>query len=259
MDDLSYRLLQETPSTNTFAKEHLADFSQEYSVIYTQKQTAGRGMEGNHWESEEGKNIAFSIVCQPKTVKPMEQFILSMAIAVDIITVLQQMFPKEKEHFRIKWPNDIYWKDKKLGGILIENSLKGFRLESCIIGIGINVNQEVFKSDAPNPISLKQIFHRETDAIELMKNIAERFRNTLQVIKLTETESNNLLNSKYESIRADYHRLLYRFDNKPYTFQEGDNLFKAKIRKVNNDGKLVLVTANDEEKEFWIKEVKFII
>ena len=211
MDDLSYRLLQETPSTNTFAKEHLTDFSQGYFVIYTQKQTAGRGMEGNHWESEEGKNIAFSIVCQPKTVKPTEQFILSMAIAVDIITVLTQMFPKEKEHFRIKWPNDIYWKDKKLGGILIENSLKGFRLESCIIGIGINVNQEVFKSDAPKPISLKQIFQRETDAIELMKNIAERFRNTLQVIKLTETESNNPLNSTYESIRADYPRLLSRF------------------------------------------------
>lgn len=259
MNKVHYILLPETPSTNTYAKEKLNDFSNVFAVVYTQNQTAGRGMDGNCWEAKAGKNISFSIICHPKMVKPSEQFILSMAIAVDIVTVLQKLFPEEKENFRVKWPNDIYWKDKKLGGILIENSLKGYRMDTCIVGIGINVNQEFFHPEIPNPTSLKQILKHETDAIELMEAIAEQYRNTLDLIKLLENTDNHSLNIKYDSIRDDYHRLLYRFDDKLHPFMEGDKNFEAKIRKVQNDGRLTLVTSDGEEKEYWLKEVKFVI
>lgn len=259
MSEVNYILLPETASTNTYAKENIKDYSHGYSVVYTLNQTAGRGMDGNYWEAEGGKNISFSIICHPRMVKPAEQFVLSMAIAVDIVNVLQKLYPEEKDNFRVKWPNDIYWNDKKLGGILIENTLKGYRMDSCIIGIGINVNQEFFKSDAPNPTSLKQITHRESDPIELMELIAQRFLKTLQVIKLLEDTDNYSLNVKYESIRDNYHRLLYRYDKELHTFQEGDKLFEAMIRKVQNDGRLTLINANGEEKDYWLKEVKFVI
>lgn len=259
MSKTQYILLPETASTNTFAKENLQDFSRDYAVVYTLNQTAGRGMEGNHWESQGGKNISFSIICHPNMVKPSEQFIISMAIAVDIITVLQKLYPVGKDNFKVKWPNDIYWKDKKLGGILIENTLKGYRMDSCIIGIGINVNQEFFKSDAPNPVSLKHILRKETDPIELMELISDQFSQTLQVIKLLEDTDNHSLNIRYDSIRDDYHRLLYRYDNQLHAFQEGDSTFEAKIRKVQNDGRLTLIKASGEEKDYWLKEVKFTL
>ncbi len=259
MSKVRYILLPETPSTNTFAKENINDYSHDYTVVYTQNQTAGRGMDGNTWEAKAGKNISFSIICHPKMVKPSEQFVLSMAIAVDIVHVLQKLYPEEKDCFRVKWPNDIYWNDKKLGGILIENSLKGYRMDTCIVGIGINVNQEFFHPEIPNPISLKQILKREADAIEVMETISEQYNNTLDVIKLLENTDNHSLNIKYDSIRDDYHRLLYRFDDKFYPFMEGEKQFEARIRKVQNDGRLLLVTSDGEEKEYWLKEVKFVI
>ncbi len=259
MSNVHYILLPETPSTNTYAKEKLNDFSHDYIVVYTQNQTAGRGMDGNSWEAKAGKNISFSIVCHPKMVKPAEQFVLSMAIAVDIVTVLQKLYPEEKGNFRVKWPNDIYWNDKKLGGILIENTLKGYRMDTCIVGIGININQEFFHAEIPNPISLKQILKRDADAIEVMELIAERYKNTLDLIKLLEDTDNRSLNIKYDSIRDSYHRLLYRYDNDFHTFQEGEKTFEAKIRKVQNDGRLLLATSDGEEKEYWLKEVKFVI
>lgn len=259
MSKIRYILLPETPSTNTFAKENLNDFSRDYTVVYTQNQTAGRGMDGNTWEAKAGKNVSFSIVCHPKMVKPAEQFVLSMAIAVDIVHVMQKLYPEEKDNFRVKWPNDIYWNDKKLGGILIENTLKGYRMDTCIIGIGINVNQEFFHAEIPNPISLKQILKRETDAIEVMEHISEQFKKTLDIIKLLEDTDNQSMNIKYDSIRDDYHRLLYRFDDRFYPFMECEKSFEARIRKVQNDGKLLLVTHDDEEKEYWLKEVKFVI
>ena len=258
MDDIIYTYLAETASTNTYAKENIQYFPCGFSVIYTPNQTAGRGMDTNSWESEADKNISFSIVCHPKMVKPSEQFILSMAIAVDIVKTLQHYIPEEKDNFRIKWPNDIYWKDKKLGGILIENSLKGFRIDTCIIGIGININQEKFLSDAPNPVSLKQISGENYNKTEIMKSICERYKKTLQIIEFLEDQDNRSLSIGYTSIRANYHRMLYRYDNEWHAFQDTE-IFHAKIKKVQDDGRLLLHREDGTEKDYWLKEVKFII
>lgn len=258
MDDIIYTYLAETTSTNTYAKENIQYFPCGFHVVYSSNQTAGRGMDTNSWESEKGKNITFSIICHPKMVKPSEQFILSMAIAVDIVKTLQDYLPEEKDHFSIKWPNDIYWKDNKLGGILIENTLKGFRMNTCIIGIGININQEKFLSDAPNPISLKQICGEHCNKMTIMESICERFYKTLQIIKLLENQDSHSLNIGYTSIRANYHRLLYRNDNEWHAFHDSE-IFHAKIKKVQDDGRLLLHREDGTEKEYWLKEVKFII
>ena len=120
MSTVSYHQLAEIASTNSYVMENIGNYAAEsVAVVFTESQTAGRGMGSNSWESEAGRNIAFSIVFHPTKVKPAEQFVISMAVSVAIVRVLQEMFAAEKNRFSIKWPNDIYWKDRKLGGILI--------------------------------------------------------------------------------------------------------------------------------------------
>ena len=120
-------------------------------------QTAGRGQAGNSWESEAGKNLLFGLLFHPREVEANRQFILSQAVALSICETLSDY----AEDIRIKWPNDIYWKDRKICGMLIENTLVGRCIENCIIGAGININQQTFCSDAPNPVSLRQITGKE--------------------------------------------------------------------------------------------------
>ena len=147
--------IDETDSTNRWIKEN----GSGDMVVVADYQTAGRGCGTNKWESERGKNLLFSILIHPVEVPVMRQFHISMAISMAIFDALEQYIGDVS----IKWPNDIYWRNGKLGGILIENRLQGGCIKDCIIGIGLNVNQEQFFSDAPNPVSLKQIHAEDTD------------------------------------------------------------------------------------------------
>ena len=151
---------KETDSTNNRLAQ-LCDREniKEFTTLLVDKQTAGKGQRGNSWESAPGMNLTFSTVLYPSALKAREQFTLSMLIALSVYDTLSTY----AEGFSIKWPNDIYWKDKKICGILIENELEGTYLLRCIAGIGVNINQEHFVSPAPNPVSLKQILGRETD------------------------------------------------------------------------------------------------
>lgn len=259
MDSPVYIELAEIPSTNTFVQEHISELLDDYSVVFTTNQTAGRGMDTNSWEAEKGKNISFSILCRPTMVKPDEQFVLSMAIGVDVVKCLSKLLPQEAENFKVKWPNDIYWKDKKLGGILIENSLRGYRIGDCTIGIGLNINQETFLSDAPNPTSLKLITGEEHDGIALMKRIAERYRKTLMLIRLMEDTDSRSMQIAYDNIRADYHRMLWRNDDEMHGYSDSDSTFQARILRVQNDGRLLLRKDDGQEAEYWLKEVRFIL
>ena len=155
--------LNETHSTNSYLRELIMREKEqpEGTVVITDYQTAGRGQKGNSWESERGKNLTFSILLHPNHIPPGKQFILSQLISIAIVGVLK----KYDRHFTIKWPNDIYWKEKKIAGMLIEVDLTGSSLSNAIIGIGININQRHFKSDAPNPVSLTQITGKEHSAI----------------------------------------------------------------------------------------------
>ena len=141
------------PSTNSHAASLLRDNKvSEGAVIYTNYQSAGRGQGGNKWESEENKNLLISIVLFPSMISPADQFLLSMAVSLGICDFLDRYISA----ISIKWPNDIYVKNDKIAGILIENSIMGDHIENTIAGIGININQEKFMSDAPESCFVDQ-------------------------------------------------------------------------------------------------------
>ena len=142
--------ITETDSTNQWVKSHRGDHP---FCVMADYQTAGRGCGTNRWESERGKNLLFSLLLHPKQIPASKQFHISMAISLSIIEALGQ----HVADLSIKWPNDIYWRNGKIAGILIENTLKGNIIKDSIIGVGLNVNQRHFISDAPNPVSMRQI------------------------------------------------------------------------------------------------------
>ena len=231
--------IDETDSTNSWLQKRLAadERSDANLVIWAEYQTAGRGCGTNRWESEREKNLTFSMLIHPKELPATQQFHISMAISLAICEAIGQYIGDVS----IKWPNDIYWRNGKIGGILIENTLKGSIIMDSIIGVGLNVNQRVFKSDAPNPVSMWQICEHETDREALLKEILEAFE--------------RILDSK---IREQYLSKLYRRKGyHPYADKEG--AFMAEIVTVEDDGHLVLHDDNGKERRYAFKEVQFII
>lgn len=246
--------LEETDSTNAYIHRMLTDPQQSestpaadqarYSVVTTEFQSSGRGQGTNTWESERGKNLLFSILCHPVWVPVTGQFILSEAIALAIRDALAAY----DEHFTIKWPNDIYWKDKKICGILIENTLSGGHIKNCIIGPGINVNQQVFHSDAPNPVSLYQILGHEIDREPLLQDILKRFNANIEAT----------INGDYATIVSNYTSWLYRLHGF-YPYRDAEGEFEAALVEVEDDGHLVLRDREDRIRRYAFKEVEFII
>ena len=154
--------VSETLSTNELLKS-IADkdsVAEGYTVVAV-SQTAGRGQIGAFWESQPGQNLTFSLLLRPEFIKADQMFLVSKAISLGIVDYLNSF----GEEFKIKWPNDIYYKDKKICGVLIENQLMGSNIVYSIIGIGLNINQKEFISDAPNPISLYNIIGRKLDLV----------------------------------------------------------------------------------------------
>ena len=144
--DIPIEHINEVSSTNDYLAQLCErNKAQEFYTVITDHQLDGKGQRGNTWESENGKNLLFSMVLYPTALEANKQFYLSMLTTISIIDALS----KYTDNFCVKWPNDIYWKDKKIGGILIENELEGKYITQSIIGIGLNVNQEEFHSDAP--------------------------------------------------------------------------------------------------------------
>ena len=158
--------VEETDSTNNYlhARANPKELP-EGSVVWADFQTAGRGQIGNAWESEAGANLTFSAVLYPSFLPANRQFLISQIAALSV----KQLLDKYTGEVTIKWPNDIYWRDRKICGMLIENDLSGMSIYSSIIGIGININQKEFRSNAPNPVSLYQITGREYDLEQLME------------------------------------------------------------------------------------------
>jgi BirA family biotin operon repressor/biotin-[acetyl-CoA-carboxylase] ligase len=230
--------IDETDSTNQWLKDYYSKEpgrKGESVAVVADYQTAGRGCGTNRWESERGKNLLFSLMIHPEDLPANKQFQISMAISLAIVDALGQLIGD----LSIKWPNDIYWRNGKLAGILIENTLKGNLIKDSIIGVGLNVNQREFHSDAPNPVSLWQITGQETDREQLLKDILNR-----------------------QDFRVDlkecYMKLLYRRKGfHPYTDKDG--VFMAEIAGVEDDGHLLLIDEDGKERRYAFKEVTFII
>ena len=233
--------IPKTHSTNVLLREMLRkEQLDEGFLIHTDFQEAGKGQAGNSWESAEGENLLFSMVLYPEQIAIDEQFILSQLVSIAIKRVLDQYV----EDISIKWPNDIYWKNKKLAGILIESSLQGSKIKSTVIGIGLNVNQTEFYSDAPNPISIRQITGKLQDRVELLESIANDI-----MVMYSEMHT--------KSIQSEYAAMLYRKDGF-HLYQSEDGFFKASIYAVRPDGQLVLFTEKGNLRNFYFKEVAFV-
>jgi BirA family transcriptional regulator, biotin operon repressor / biotin---[acetyl-CoA-carboxylase] ligase len=232
--------IKQTNSTNALLWRMIREESlPEGFVVQTDFQTGGKGQIGNSWESEAGKNLLFSMVLYPYHIVPDQQFLLSQIVSLGIKKALDEY----TEDITVKWPNDIYWNDKKLVGILIENSLQGNRIKSVVIGIGLNVNQLEFVSDAPNPVSLQQITGRRINRKLLLARIC---RNILELYAGLDIKK----------IRAAYAGSLYRKEGF-YAYSTETESFQAKIIQVHLDGQLELETEAGERKGFYFKEVKF--
>ena len=247
--------LYQVDSTSTYVKELLkeGDTLADFTVVDTEFQTGGRGQRGNSWESERGKNILFSLVCHPTFVSACRQFILSEAIALAVERTLTRRIHatgQEKDgQVRVKWPNDIYWNDSKISGTLIECNLMGAQISDCIVGTGININQTCFTSDAPNPISLKQITGLTSDREEILGEVVEQFQCLYEGIRL----------GNYSGIEDEYKSKLYRKDGFHWFAEPEGEPFEAEIKDVEPSGHLMLDAKDGTRRRYEFKEVRFLI
>lgn len=233
------------PSTNQFAQELLkTEQPSEGTLIVTHDQYAGRGQINNKWESEAGKNLTFSLLLFPKFLAARKQFLLNQAVSLSVYDTLKTYIPKG---ITIKWPNDIYAFDKKITGILIQNNLKGSTLQSSIIGIGLNINQKQFLSDAPNPTSIALEIGVETDLLAVLNSLCQNLEARYLQLKA----------GKIALIQKDYQNNLFRLEEEFYFKKLDNTLFKGKIVGVTDIGKLIIKTANGQE-FFAFKEVAYI-
>ena len=217
------------------------------TLVVAKTQTAGRGQTGNHWESEAGKNLTFSLLCHPDFVLASEQFILSQCIALSVWHALIDYVPAENA-LTIKWPNDIYWEDRKLSGTRIDVNLQGGVLQDMVIGTGINVNQELFNGTAPNPVSLRQVTRMDYSRNELLDKVLTHFEEYMDLLRKGEKER----------IMGEYHEHLYRRDGY-HKYADSHGEFEAKMVGVAANGIMTLQRKNDDLQQFDFKEVRFVL
>lgn len=242
--------LPEARSTNTELAA-IAAASPHGTVVTTRCQTAGRGQRGNTWESAPGRNITMSVLLKPDTILAREQFAVSEAVSLAIVTVLRRHLPVEAK-VAIKWPNDIYVNDLKICGILIENSLVGNRIGHSIAGIGININQERFLSDAPNPVSLFQLTGRVTPLDEIEREFVDEI---LATFSRVDRHGGAL------SLHGDYIESLWRNDGYyPYLDPATGTRLSARIVDVAPTGHLTLAIAPDDHASTYaFKEITALL
>ena len=254
--------IKATHSTNTLLKELLAkgEWPEGERFLYTAFQTAGRGQAGNGWESEEGKNLLCSILLPPRK----DLFYLNVLVSVAVHKVIRSLLFERSgllslsEAVSIKWPNDIYYGDKKVAGILIENAIIGNEIKYSIAGIGLNVNQTIFVSNAPNPVSLKLISGKETDIDALMQALMTQ----IEALEATDEAQ----------VWAYYRDHLYRREGFwPFVEREvstaptmnadrkTEGVFLAKIENVRTNGEIELRDQNGNLRTYHFKQVRYVL
>ena len=236
--------LKECTSVMDFLKHRHALQPKEITLATTEYQTAGRGQAGNSWESTKGCNILLALLLHPTTIPANTQFILSQITALSLCETLLQ----HATGFTIKWPNDIYWNNKKISGTLIENTISGQHIDDSLIGVGLNINQQTFHSNAPNPISLRQITGEKHQRIFILSEIIHRFKHYYSTAQTGNTQH----------ITTAYMNHLYR-RNGYHLYQDANGTFTAKIEHIEPTGHLLLTQPNGHTHRYAFKEVKFLI
>jgi BirA family biotin operon repressor/biotin-[acetyl-CoA-carboxylase] ligase len=232
-------------STNNYAtKEILTKRPPEGTVYIANEQKSGRGQINNSWESERGKNLTLSIVIYPSYVDILQQFEISKVFALGIA----DFFSEFVDDVSIKWPNDIYVGKNKIGGLLIENSICNGQIASSIAGMGLNINQQKFVSDAPNPVSLTQITGEEYDLDYCLRLLCEKI----------DLRYNQLLSGATDIIDNDYVSKMFRL-NEWARYVEDEIEYIGRIDGVDKIGRLLITDREGEQKHYHFKEVMFVI
>ena len=235
--------LKEVNSTNSYLKELIATNDKELEglVVVAENQVLGRGQKGTVWESENGKNLTLSIFLKPN-VMVLNQFIISKVISLGIVSFLKDL---GLNNLKIKWPNDIYCNNKKIAGILIENSLKGNKINRSVVGIGLNVNQLNFQSENGPTSIAKELKNDKQNLTELLDGLLFFIDKTYINLKL----------GKETEINTNYLDNLY-WINEFRSFRKGNHLIEGSILGVDQIGKLQ-IKINNKIETFGLKEISF--
>ena len=239
--------VESVDSTNSYASELLRQIElSEGSIIYTFEQLNGRGQRGNSWESEPFKNVALSLVLYPKFLSVEQQFLLTKIASLAVADLMAEMLEDSvnPEEISIKWPNDIYVNERKIAGILIENSLRESTLQSSIVGIGININQLNFATK--HATSLALLANKEFKLMKVFERLCEFFEARYLQLKA----------NKLESIDNAYLGRLHRL-NQWSNYTSMETMFEGNIKGVSKVGKLQVELRTGEIKEFDLKEIVF--
>ena len=239
-------------STNSFVRAMLqeegtghvvsADPLPGFTLVVADDQTKGRGQQGNAWETEKGKNLTFSLLCHPDFIIASRQFLLSQCMAVAVREALAHYV----EGVEVKWPNDIYVGDRKISGTLIECDLQGKHIVNCIIGVGININQTAFRSDAPNPTSLRLLTGHDHDREEVLSAIMAAFQHYYEWLQ----------EGREEDLRLLYMQHLYRRTGMHH-YSDVRGSFMAEIAAVEPTGHIRLRFDTGQVVRYELKEVRF--
>ena len=230
--------LQSVDSTNNYVRRLVQERGlNSGTTVFAHEQVAGKGQRGKVWSSEKDSNLILSVLIDPYPIPLSFQFHLSACISASVHDLFSHYAGEETT---IKWPNDLYWKDRKAGGILIENIISETgKWRWAIVGIGININQTSFPSDLPNPVSLKQITGKSFDTIQLAKELCTYLNKRFH----------QLINGGFEAIHQDYLSHLYKRDQSVKLKKE-NRLFEATIKGVSSQGELIVQHSTEERFDF---------
>ena len=231
--------LDKIDSTNSFLKNHF----ENGLLVYTKHQTSGRGQQNNTWESEAGKNLLLSFGISPVFLDASKQFYLSKSVSLAVYDLVST-YAKD---VKIKWPNDIYVSDKKIAGILIENSLRGSQISSSTVGIGLNINQSKFPESLINPVSLSQLCGKQYDIKQILS----------ELISFLNCRYEELVSNNYKNLTSEYLKHLYGYKQER-NFLISGQIVQAAITGVEENGRLILQFKNGNLKSFAFKEIQFI-
>lgn len=240
--------LETADSTNSYMLDKIkaGNISEEGTVVVANYQSAGKGLDKNTWESEAGKNLMFSVLLKPEFLKADQQFQLTKVMSLAVFDFIRNYLPNER--IKVKWPNDIYVENKKIAGILINNTIKGKEIMYTVVGIGININQQSFTGSAANPVSLWNYLNCDLRIDYCLKNVLSHIEKRYLQLK----------NNESFEINFDYKKALYRL-NDFNLFNYKDSMISARITGVSEYGQIKLMQKNGQEIICDLKEIEFII
>lgn len=238
--------LPECGSTNTVARELIGENrATDGCTVITDKQTAGRGQRGNQWEAAPGENLTLSVVWRPTFLPATAPFRLNLAVALAVHDWASQLLGPDPA-LRLKWPNDLFYQDQKLGGILIENTLSGGQIHYSVAGMGINVNQTQFGVATATSLS------RLTGRAYALPALAARLLESLERRYL------QLRAGQVAPLQQAYQQVLYRYDEW-HAFEVEGKRVQGRIVDVTEAGLLVLELSNGQRRSFGLQEIRHIL